>query len=96
MKPGNTQKKTVEAERRRYSKVNHRQKPPADRQCGGGGTEEEKLLKENAGAMIRETNVKTLPRTASVAGGRDEERRKLTRNGKVAQPAVPRGVEVPS
>ena len=56
-----------------------------------GGGDEEKRLKENAGAMKRETNVKTLPRTANVAGGRDEERQKPTRNGKVALPTVPRG-----
>ena len=88
-------KKPIEGKRRRYDKANHRQKPTADRQRGGGG-ETKKGDWRNAGAMIRDTNVKTLPRTASVAGGRDEERRKLTRNGKVAQPAVPRGVEVPS
>ena len=36
----------------------------------GGGRDEERRLKENAGATIRETNVKTLPRIASVVGGR--------------------------
>ena len=46
--------------------------------------------------MIRQTTVQTLPWTASVAGGRGEDRRKLTRNANVAQPAVPRGGGVPS
>ena len=60
-----------------------------DRQRGGGGRDEERRLKENAGAMARETNDKTLPRTASVMG--ETKRRKPTRNGKVVQPTVPRG-----
>ena len=30
----------------------------------GGGRDEERRSKENAGAMIRETNAETLPRTA--------------------------------
>ena len=53
----------------RYDKARHRQKPPADRQRGGGGRDEERRLKENAGAMTRETNVKTPPRTATAWRG---------------------------
>ena len=75
-------KKVVEGKRRCYDKANHGQNPPADRQRGGG-RDEERRLKENAGAIIRETNVKTFPRTASEAGG-ETKRRKSTRNGKVA------------
>ena len=60
-----------------------------------GGRDGERRLKENAGAVTRETNVKTLPRTASVVGGKTK-RRKPTRNGKVAQPTVPRRGELPS
>ena len=41
-----------------------RQKPAAYRQCGGGG-ETKKAL------WPRQTTVKTLPRTVSVAGGKD-------------------------
>ena len=91
--PGRTRRKATEGKRWRYDDSHTSRGPPA---CRRGGRDEEMRFKENAGAMIRETNVKTLPRTASVAGGRDEERRKLTRNGKVAQPAVPRGGKVPS
>ena len=36
---------------------------------------EEKKLKENAGTIIKQTTIKKLPRTASVAGGREEEGR---------------------
>ena len=43
---------------------------PRTASVAGGGRDEERRLKEKAGAMIsRETNVKTLPRTASMAGG---------------------------
>ena len=64
-----TRRKAIEGKRRRYDKANQRQTPPVDRQRGGGRREEGSRLKENAGAVIRETNIKTLPRTASVAGG---------------------------
>ena len=51
-------------------RISHR--PPAWRRG-----ETKKANKENAGAMIRETNVKTLPRTARVVnvagGGRHKE-----------------------
>ena len=60
----------------------------------GGGETKKSELKENAGAMTRETNVKTLPQATIVAGG-ETKRRKPTSNGKVAQPTVPRGGEVP-
>ena len=46
----------------------------------GGGRDEERRLKENAGAMMRETSGNTLPRTASVAGG--ARRRKAKTNTK--------------
>ena len=68
MKPVKMRRKAIEGKRRRYDKSNHRQKRPADRQrCGGA--RRRRRLKENAGAMIKETNVKTLPRTTSVAEG---------------------------
>ena len=92
MKSGKTR---ILKENARYDKANHRQKTPADPQRGGGGRDEERRLKENAGAMTRETSVKILPRTASVAGG-DTKRRTPAQNGKVAQPTFPRGAEVPS
>ena len=57
--------------------------------AGGSETKKDEL-KENTGAKTRETKVKTLPQATIVAGGRDK-RRKPTRNGKVAQPTVPRG-----
>ena len=60
-----------------------------------GGETKRGERKENAGAMTRETNVKTLPQAAIVAGG-ETKRRKPTRNGKVTQPTVSRGLEVPS
>ena len=74
-------------EERRYDKANHRQNLLRTTSVAGGRRDEERRLKENAGAMTMETNVKTLPRATSVAGGRDE-RAKTTRNGKVAQPTV--------
>ena len=48
-------------------------------------------VKENTGAKTRETNIETLPQATSWRGG-ETKRRKPTRNGKVAQPTVPRGV----
>ena len=56
----------------------------------GGGEMKKREVKENTGANTRETKVMTLPQATIVAGGRDK-RRKTTRNGKVAQPTVPRG-----
>ena len=74
MKPGKTRRKIIEGKGRHYDKGSQRQKPLADRQRVGGRQDEERRLKENAGAMTRETNIKNLPRTASAAGGgRDEE-----------------------
>ena len=61
-----------------------------------GGRDGERRLKENAGAMTRETNVQNPHADRQRSGGRDEERRKPTRNGNVAQPTVPRGEEMPS
>ena len=58
-------KKAIEGKSKHYNKANHHQKtsrlPPAWR---GGVTKK--------GTMIRQTTLKNLPRTASVAGGRDE------------------------
>ena len=62
----------------------------------GGGETKKGELKENTGTMTRETKVKTLPQATIVAGGGRDNRRKPTQNGKVAQPTVPRGGEVPS
>ena len=36
MKPGKTRRKAIERKGRHCDKANHRQKPPADRQRGGG------------------------------------------------------------
>ena len=67
-------------EEQRYDKANQRKKnsrqPPTSR---GGQGDEERRLEENAGAMTRETNVKALPRAASVAGGRDEKAKTNTK-----------------
>ena len=68
---------------------------PRTTSVAGGGETRKGELKENAGAMTMETNVKTLPQATIVAGG-ETKRRKPTRDGKVAQPNVPRGGEVPS
>ena len=57
-------------QRRRYEKVNDRQKPPANSQRGEGGETKKGELKENARAMTRETNVKTLRRPPSWRGAR--------------------------
>ena len=81
--------------KRALCKTNHRQNPPAYRRRGGGCETKKGELKENTGAKTRETKVKTIPQATIVAGGRDR-RRKPTQNGKVAQPTVPRGGEVPS
>ena len=42
---------------------------PRTASVAGGGRDEERRLKENAGAMTRETNVKTPPRTATAWRG---------------------------
>ena len=62
----------------------------------GGGASKKNEPEEHTGAKTRETKVKTLPQATIVAGGGETKRRKPTRNGKVAQPTVPRGGEVPS
>ena len=67
-------KKGIEGKRRRFDNANHRQRTPADRPRAGGRQEEERRLSENAGDMIRETNLKTLLRIAGAAEGRDKER----------------------
>ena len=54
-----------------------------------GGETKNGELKENTGANTRETNIKTLPQAPSWRGG-ETKRRKPIRNGKVAQPTVPR------
>ena len=81
---------------RRYGKTNHRQNPSAYRRRGGGRETKEGELKENTGAKTRETEFKTLPQATIIVAGERDKRRKPTRNGKVAQPTVPRGGEVPS
>ena len=80
---------------RRYGKTNHRQNPPGNRRRGGGSETKKGKLKENTGAKTRETKSKPSRRLPSWRGGRDN-RRNPTRNGKVAQPTVPRGEKVPS
>ena len=52
-----------------YGKANHRQNPPAYRQCGGGGETKKGELNENTSAKSTETKVKTFPQTTIVAGG---------------------------
>ena len=81
--------------KRRYGKTDHRQNPPAYRRRDGGGETKKDKLKANTGAKTKETKLKPSRRLPSWRGGRDK-RRKPTRNGKVAQPTVPRGGEVPS
>ena len=44
MKPGKTRRKAIERKPRLYDKANHRPKPPADRQHGSGGRDEERRL----------------------------------------------------
>ena len=109
-------KKSICRKRRHYNKANHSSKtcpvPPVWRggrdekddmakqtivktlprtvSVAGGGEMKKREVKENTGANTRETKVMTLPQATIVAGGRDK-RRKTTRNGKVAQPTVPRG-----
>ena len=58
---------------RHYNKANHPSKPAAYRQCGEGGRDEK-------GAMARQTHVKALPRTVSVAGGGETEKSELKEN----------------
>ena len=65
MKPGETRRKEIEENGDTITRQTTRQKPAAYRHCVGGGGGEE-------GAMARQTAVETLPRTVSLAGGRDE------------------------
>ena len=89
MKPVKRRRKEIEWKRRRYDEANHRQNPPTDRQYGGGARQRRRL-KENAGGMTRETNVKTLARTASVAGDEMQTGETNTRwkGGKTHSPAT--------
>ena len=73
----------------------------AYRRRGRGGETKKGELKENTGAKTRETEDKgnqsqNPPAGYHRGGGGRDKRRKPTRNGKVAQPTVPRGGEVPS
>ena len=68
MKPGKTRRKVIGGNADTMIRQPTVKNPPAYRQCGGGGRDEE-------GTMAKPTTVKTLPRIVGVAGGRDEERR---------------------
>ena len=113
-------KKVIEGNADTIRRQTIRQNLPRTASVAGG--------RDEKGAMARPTPVKTRPRIVGAAGGLDEERRiwsrtqarrqgkskakpsrrlpswrggrdkrrKPTRNGKVAQPTVPRGVGVPS
>ena len=63
-------KKVIEGIAVTIKRQTTRQKPAAYRQCGGGGRDEK-------GAMARQTTVKTLPRTVSVVGGRENPERRV-------------------
>ena len=67
IKPGKTQEKAIEGNADTTIRQTTRQKPAACRQRGGGARRKRRYGKA--------TTFKTLPRTVSVAGGRDEERR---------------------
>ena len=68
-------KKTVEGKSRRYDKANHRNKLPWTANVAGGGRDEERRLKENVDAIVRETNVKTSRGPPAWRGGEVESSR---------------------
>ena len=75
--------------KRRYSKTNHRQNPPAYRRRGGWGETKKGEMKENTGAKTRETEVKTLPQATIVAGGARQKAKSNTKwtGGTIHSPA---------
>ena len=95
VKPGKTRRKVNDGNAGTIIRQTTRQNLPRTASVARGGETKKSELKENTGAKTRETKVKTLPQATIVVGGRDK-RRKPTENGKVAQPTVPRGREVPS
>ena len=56
-------------QRRRYGKENHRRKPPAYRQCGGGGETKRGEVKGNTGAKTRGSHAKNFPQPHRRGGG---------------------------
>ena len=89
----NNAKKSSYRKHRHHTKATHRKYPPANRQRGGGGDETKTgKLKENASA--KETDTKTLPPAAIVAGGETQGERQHEK-GKVAQTTIPRGGSAP-
>ena len=65
--------------KRRYGKTNHRQNPPAYRQRGRGGRDEEKRIEGEHRREDKGTKAETLPQATIVAGGA---RRKAKTNTK--------------
>ena len=81
--------------KKRNVKTNHRQNPPAYRRRGGGARRRKANRRRTQARRQGKPKSKPSRRLPSWRGGRDK-RRKPTQNGKVAQPTVPRGGEVPS
>ena len=73
MKPRKTRRKVIDVNTDAIIRQTTRQKPAAYRQCGGG-------VRDEKGAMARQTTVKTLPRTVSVAGGGETKKGELKEN----------------
>ena len=98
MKPGKTRRKGFEGKRKHYNKADHHQNLPRTANVAerGGGQTNKGAIEGKRRRYCKETNVETLPRTAIHCGGVETKSLKPTRNGKVAQPTVPRGGEVPS
>ena len=67
-----TRRKVIEGNADTRVRQPTRQKPAAYRQCGGGARQK--------GAMARQTTVKTLPRTVSVARGGETKKGELKEN----------------
>ena len=61
-----------------------------------GGETKKGELKEKTGAKTRETNIKTLPQTTIVAGGRDQKAKAKNEMEKRRNPQSRAGGEVPS
>ena len=72
IKPGKTRRKLIEGNADTIIGQTSRQKPAAYCQCGGGARQK--------GAMARQTTVKTLPRTVSVARGGETKKGELKEN----------------